>query len=90
MQVYEGAMATVTPRKTQLQTYEIQISTYDTNDTKIVMKALLNVLQDKGSIVRNADTDPGLLTASKETDIGNIDIVVVLPLLSLHPYGQNT
>ena len=64
MLVYGCAMTGVTPDKTQLQIREIQTRSYDTNDTKIVMKVLLNMLQDEGFIVRNADTDLGLLTAS--------------------------
>ena len=63
MLVYGCAMTGVTPEKTQLQIREIQTRSYDTNDTKIVMKVLLNMLQDEGFIVRNADTDLGLLTA---------------------------
>jgi hypothetical protein len=61
----------VVPGKTQLQIREFQTRTYDTNDTKMVMKAVLNVLQDDGYIVKNAVPDLGLLTAEKQIDIEN-------------------
>lgn len=57
------------PEKTQLQVREYQTRTFDTNDTKLIMKAVLNVLQDDGFVVKNAVTDLGLLTASKEIDL---------------------
>jgi len=59
----------VTPGKTQLQIREFQTRTYETNDVKMVMKAMLNVLQDDGFIVKNANVELGLLTATKEVDV---------------------
>jgi hypothetical protein len=55
--------------KTQLQIREFQTRSYETQDIKMVMKAMLNVLQDDGYIVKNANTDLGLLTATKELDV---------------------
>ena len=52
------------PQKTQLQIREFQTRSYDTKDTRMVMKALLNVLQDDSFIVKNANVDLGLITAS--------------------------
>jgi len=63
------ATTPATPPKTQLQIREFQTRTYDTNDVKLVMKAMLNALQDEFFIVKNADVDLGLLTATKEVDI---------------------
>ena len=60
---------TPTPQKTQLQIREFQTRSYDTNDTKMVMKAVLNTLQDEGFIVKNAVVELGLITATKEIDI---------------------
>ncbi len=57
------------PPKTQLQIREFQTREYDTNDVKLIMKAVLNVLQDDGFVVKNAVVDLGLLTATKEVDI---------------------
>jgi len=66
-----GCATTGTPPKTQLQIREFQTRTYETNDVKMVMKALLNVLQDDGFIVKNANVELGLLNATKEVDITN-------------------
>jgi hypothetical protein len=37
----------------------------------MVMKSLLNVLQDDGFIVKNANVELGLITATKEVDVEN-------------------
>lgn len=64
-----GTQSVDTGQKTQLQTRTFQTREYDTNDTKLVLKAVLNVLQDDGFIVKNAVPDMGLLTAVKEMDL---------------------
>lgn len=61
---------TTPPPKTQLQIREYQTREFDTNDVKLVMKAMLNVLQDDGFVVKNAVMDLGLITATKEIDLG--------------------
>ena len=61
----------VTPPKTQLQIREFQTRSFETNNVKMVMKAMLNVLQDDGYIVKNANVELGLLNATKEVDITN-------------------
>lgn len=63
------ATTNITPPMTQLQIREFQTRTYETNDIKMVMKAMLNVLQDEGFIVKNAVMDLGLLSAEKSVDI---------------------
>lgn len=60
----------VQPQKSQLQIREFQTREFDTNDVKLIMKAVLNVLQDDGFVVKNAVVDLGLLTATKEIDLG--------------------
>ena len=57
--------------KTQLQIREIQTRTYEISESKLVLKAMLNVLQDDGFIVKTAVPELGLFTATKETDIEN-------------------
>jgi hypothetical protein len=69
------------PPKTQLQIREYQTRSYDTNDYKMVMKAVLNTLQDEGYIVKNAVLDLGLLTATKEVDVEDKAQVLLLKLL---------
>lgn len=64
-----GCSAGVQPPKTQLEVREIQTRTFDTADAKQVMKAMLNVLQDDGYVVKNAVVELGLITAAKEIDV---------------------
>ena len=71
MSILGCATTGVTPQKTQLQIREFQTRSYETNDAKMVMKAMLNVLQDDGFIVKNAVLDLGLLSAEKSVDIEN-------------------
>ena len=49
-----------------LQVREFQTRTYETTDTAMVMKALLNVLQDEGFVIKTANTELGLITARRE------------------------
>lgn len=55
----------------QLELREFQTRSYtrEEKSTITIMKAMLNVLQDDGYIVRNADKDLGFLVATKETDV---------------------
>ncbi|MBM2816853.1 MAG: hypothetical protein HW421_3615 [Ignavibacteria bacterium] len=76
--VFAGVSCTIINRglapkqeQTQLQTREFQTRMFDTNNSKLIMKAVLNVLQDDGYVVKNAVVDLGLLTASKEIDLHN-------------------
>lgn len=55
--------------KTQLQIRAIQTRTYEISESKLALKAMLNVLQDDGFIVKTAVPELGLLTATKEIDI---------------------
>lgn len=59
------------PEKTQLQIREYQTRTYEISDPKLIMKAMLNVLQDDGFVVKNAVPELGLLSAIKEIDVEN-------------------
>lgn len=55
--------------KTQLQVRAIQTREYDERDMKTVMKALIDVLQDEGFMIKNADSNLGFISAQKEIDI---------------------
>ena len=64
-----GCAAPVAPAKSPLEVRELQTYTFDTPDTKLVMKAMFNALQDDGYVVKNAVIELGLITATKETDL---------------------
>jgi len=57
------------PDRSPLQVREVQTRTFEESDTKSVMKAMINVLQDEGYIVKNAVLDLGLLTAEKSIEV---------------------
>lgn len=59
----------IPPAKTQLEVRAFQTYTFDTSDSKLVMKAIFNALQDDGFVVRNAVIELGLITATKEIDL---------------------
>jgi hypothetical protein len=63
------ASKTAKPAPTQLEVREYQTRTFDTADTKLVLKAMFNVLQDDGYVVKNAVVELGLITAAKEIDL---------------------
>lgn len=58
-----GATAPVSP----LQQRELESRTYANGDAKALMRAVLAALQDDGFIVRTADADLGLITATRES-----------------------
>jgi hypothetical protein len=55
----------------------------------MVMKSLLNVLQDDGYMVKNSNVDLGLLTATKEVDVENKGEAFVASLLGGHEARWN-
>lgn len=57
------------PVKTQLEIREFQTRTFDVQNVRLVMKSVLNVLQDDNYIVKNVALDLGFLTATKEEDV---------------------
>ena len=57
------------PMVTQLQVREVQTRTFEDCEVKTVMKAMINVLQDEGYIVKNAVLDLGLLSAERDVDV---------------------
>lgn len=64
------------PPRTSLQVREIQSRDFDTANSTLVMKALLNVLQDEGFVTRNAVTDLGLITATREANTSDTSAMV--------------
>ena len=65
----------ITPMS-QLEKRQFQTRTYESTDKPLVMKALLNVLQDEGFIVYNANPLLGFIYGVKDFDTSdpNIDI----------------
>jgi hypothetical protein len=64
-----GCMPAKPPPRTQLEVRAYQTRDFDSADAQQVMKAMLNVLQDDGYVVKNAVVDLGLITAAKEIDV---------------------
>ncbi len=61
------------PVRTQLQIREFQTRTYQRGNLSTIqaMKAVIDVLQDEGYLIRNADKDLGYVVASRENDVEN-------------------
>lgn len=55
--------------KTQLEKRQCQTRTYEGTDKALIMKAMLNVLQDEGYIVNNANPLLGFISGVKEFDV---------------------
>lgn len=66
----------VPQQATQLEKRVYQSRTFDNIDKATVMKSMLNVLQDEGFIVNNANPLLGFISGSKEFDVSDktIDI----------------
>lgn len=64
-----GCATTKTPTRTQLEIREFQTRSFDTPDPLAVLKALVNVLQDEGYTITVANTELGILSATKEVDV---------------------
>lgn len=60
--------AEVMQQATQLEKRQFQTRTFPAKDKALVMKAMLNVLQDEGFIVNNANPLLGFISGSKEFD----------------------
>ena len=57
--------------KSQLEIRQMQTSEFQTTDTKIVLGAILNTLQDEGYMVRQINTEMGFFNAAMEIDDEN-------------------
>lgn len=62
------------PQKTQLEKRQFQTREYDSTDKNMIMKAMLNVLQDEGFIVNNANPLLGFISGEKEFDLNDRSI----------------
>lgn len=66
--------AQTNPQKTQLEKRQFQTREYESTDKAMIMKAFLNVLQDEGFIVNNANPLLGFISGSKEFDVSDRSI----------------
>ncbi|MEO0203132.1 MAG: hypothetical protein ABIL37_05385 [candidate division WOR-3 bacterium] len=66
-----NACATTTSQtpKTQLEVREYQTRFFQINDKNIILKAIVNTLLDEGYIIKNANTELGIINAEKAIDI---------------------
>ena len=62
--------------QTQLQKREFQTRTFEAADKTMIMKAMLNVLQDEGFIVNNANPLLGYISGTKDFDVTDKSIDV--------------
>ena len=56
-------------QKTQLEIREMQTRTFQTKDNQLLMKAMLNILQDDDYIIEQVNLDLGFFNAQKEVDV---------------------
>jgi hypothetical protein len=82
-----------------LELRQAQSRTFDTAASRVVLKAALNVLQDQGFVIRQADAELGIVTAAmewqsrqKNNGLRILKWVTVVPTYGaslLIPTGQN-
>jgi len=58
-------------QKTQLEIRQMQTRTYQIKDKDLIMKTMLNVLQDDEYIIEQVNMDLGFFNAQKEVDVEN-------------------
>jgi hypothetical protein len=66
---FNACSTTTNPPKTQLQVREYQTRYFEVNDKNIIMKAVVNTLLDDGYIMKNVNTELGIITAEKGSAI---------------------
>ncbi|MGC8763728.1 MAG: hypothetical protein ACP5VN_08880 [Acidobacteriota bacterium] len=57
------------PPETQMQIRQFQTREFEKVDVRTTMKAMMDVLQDEGYIVKQGSLDLGLLSAEKQVDV---------------------
>jgi hypothetical protein len=68
--------------QSQLEIRSFQTKEFDVADTKMVMKAIVDTLQDEGFSLKNVDTTLGIINATKEVDIEDKYAVFFATLLA--------
>jgi hypothetical protein len=74
-----------------LELRQAQSRTFETPDSRLVLKAALNVLQDQGFVIRQADAELGLVTAVTEWRSGqpNQGLRILKWVAALPTYGAS-
>ena len=81
--VFSGCVQTPpVPQRTQLEIREFLTRTYSSNNVKMIMKAVINTLQDDGFMIRNADKELGFISASKEADVSDQTEVIIASIFA--------
>lgn len=75
-----GCATTPKTKMTQLQIRQFQTRTFETEDSKMVLKAIVNVLQDEGFIIKEASSDLGILHAVKEEEASSMGGIFIATL----------
>ena len=57
------------PPRTQVELRHFQTRSFAVEQGRVVLKAMVNVLQDLGYIIKNADADLGIVTAEKWANV---------------------
>jgi len=74
-----------------LEVRQAQSRTFETADSRLVLKAALNVLQDQGYVIRHADAELGIVTAVMEwrSKQANQGLRVLKWVAALPTYGAS-
>lgn len=74
-----------------LEVRQAQSRTFETADSRLVLKAALNVLQDQGYVIRHADAELGIVTAVREwrSKQANQGLRVLKWVAALPTYGAS-
>lgn len=70
-----------TVKKHQLEVQSMQTATFDTNDRKAVVRAVIAALQDLYFVINNVDIRQGIVTAKKFGDYP-IEMTITVQLIS--------
>jgi hypothetical protein len=79
------------PPQTPLELRQVQTRTFDTPDRRLVLKAAVNVLQDQGFVIQQAEFELGLVTAVTEWRSGqrNEGLRILKWVAALPTYGAS-
>ncbi len=79
------------PPRAALELRQVQSRTFDTPDARLVLKAALNVLQDQGFVIQQAEFELGVVTAVSEWRSGqrNQGLRILKWVAAIPTYGAS-